>query len=211
MAPHARTHPPRCAPSGVASPRVAAVLSVNVLTELEGADPTMPAGLSDPHEDVWAPLLAIADRVGGRWPEAARAAAAELCGRGAKHQPEDSTGVALLSDCREIFERLGVDRISSKALAAEQVAIDEAPWGDWYRRRASDDRGIDARGLARQLKPYGIVSRPVRLPDGSQAKGYRRDLFEPAWRSYCPRPENGGSERPNVPTRMATGMGRWDG
>ena len=64
--------------------RMAAVLGNDVVAQLEGADPTMPAGLSDRHEDVWAPLLAIADRAGGHWPERARSAASALCGRGAE-------------------------------------------------------------------------------------------------------------------------------
>ena len=186
--------------------RLAAVFCEDVVAELEGADATMPDGLSDRHEDVWAPLLAIADHVGGRWPERARIAAVALCGKGAEHQPEDSTGVALLTDCREVFERLEVDRISSKILAAELAAIDEAPWGDWYRRRAAGERGLDDRGLARQLKPYGIVSKSIRLTDGTTPKGYSRDLFEPAWRSYCPPAGNGGFVRHTATTRMATAI-----
>ena len=44
----------------------------------------MPAGLDDRAADCWRPLLAIAELVGGDWPERARAAALALSGGEAK-------------------------------------------------------------------------------------------------------------------------------
>lgn len=41
------------------------------------AGPPIPAGLNDRAEDVWEPLLAVADATGGDWPQ--RAAARRLC------------------------------------------------------------------------------------------------------------------------------------
>ena len=41
-------------------------------TELANADPTMPEALHDRAADNWRPLVAIADRAGGKWPERTR-------------------------------------------------------------------------------------------------------------------------------------------
>jgi Protein of unknown function (DUF3631) len=46
-----------------------------LLEQLRDARPDMPAGLSDRAEDVWEPLLAVADAAGGEWPRQARKAA----------------------------------------------------------------------------------------------------------------------------------------
>lgn len=43
-----------------------------------GSWPEMPDGVTDRPADVWEPLLAVADAVGGNWPERARAACVQL-------------------------------------------------------------------------------------------------------------------------------------
>jgi hypothetical protein len=48
------------------------------LDRLAVARPRLPEELSDRQQDVWEPLLAIADLAGGSWPERARAAAVAL-------------------------------------------------------------------------------------------------------------------------------------
>ena len=45
---------------------------------LEDAQPEPVPGISGRAEQIWEPLLAIADAAGGEWPERARAACAEL-------------------------------------------------------------------------------------------------------------------------------------
>ena len=44
---------------------------VEALVEITDAGPSMPPGLSDRSEDVWEPLMAIADLAGGDWPQRA--------------------------------------------------------------------------------------------------------------------------------------------
>src|SRR6266849_3883479 len=61
--------------------------------------------LHDRQADNWRPLLAIADRAGGAWPELARAAACRLSGAGA--EPEQGAAVPLLADLRALFARTG--------------------------------------------------------------------------------------------------------
>jgi hypothetical protein len=63
--------------------------------------PEMPAEITDRDADVWEPLLAVADLVGGEWPAMARAAAVGLYA--AAQDAEPSLGVRLLADLRKIF------------------------------------------------------------------------------------------------------------
>jgi hypothetical protein len=55
--------------------------AAQVRDEVAAADPEMPEELADMDgrtQDIWAPLLAVADAAGGDWPERARAACREL-------------------------------------------------------------------------------------------------------------------------------------
>ena len=66
-----------------------------------GASPTMPDGLSDRAEEIWEPLVAIADLAGHEWPERARAAALALNG---VPPDNESVGIVLLRAIAAIFE-----------------------------------------------------------------------------------------------------------
>jgi putative DNA primase/helicase len=58
--------------------RKAALWAADNLDALRGADPAMPQGFSNRRADNWRPLLAIADRAAGHWPQRARKAALKL-------------------------------------------------------------------------------------------------------------------------------------
>ena len=148
------------------------------VTDLESARPSMPDGLSDRACDIWELLLAIADAVGGAWPERARRAAVYLAQVG--READGSTGVKLLADIRQVFSSRGdPDHLSTASLVEALVGPEESPWGDLH------GRPLDARGLALRLRAFGVRSRQVRL-GASTGKGYRRaDLVEP-WARYCP-------------------------
>ena len=140
-------------------------------------DPELPQQLDDRACDSWEPLLAIADAAGGDWPRRARAAALTLSGRASRDDP--SLGVQLLSDIRKVFEARGAERLSSKDLVEELVALGEAPWGDIERRP------LDVRGLARLLRPFGIKPHVMRLGDAT-VRGYDASSFEDVWNRYIP-------------------------
>jgi putative DNA primase/helicase len=147
----------------------------NVQT-LQLADPQVPSGLDDRAADNWRPLLAIADRIGGPWPQAARHAASLIMGI-----REESTSVSelLLSDIKEAFESFGADRLSTMEILENLVAREERPWGEW----GSSGTPINARGLSAQLRKFGIRSGTYRRgPD--VFKGYLRSDFKDAWARY---------------------------
>jgi hypothetical protein len=52
--------------------------AAQVRDEVAAAEPEIPEGIEGRTEDIWAPLLAVAQAAGGSWPERARAACLEL-------------------------------------------------------------------------------------------------------------------------------------
>jgi putative DNA primase/helicase len=145
---------------------------------LRDADPALPAELNDRAADNWRPLLAIADRAGGPWPEKARRAALELSA--VKAGEADTMRTQLLSDIRGMFREKKVDRIKSETLVAILVAMTDRPWPTFDR-----GRWITPAGIARMLKPFGIGSETIRFGE-ELAKGYRLSAFEDAFARYLP-------------------------
>lgn len=146
-----------------------------VQARVTGAYPAMPAGVEDRAADVWEPLLAVADEVGGEWPRRARAAAVALVTEARASTP--SLGVRLLADLRAIFDEVGVDRLAGNVIIGKLCALDEAPWGDLR------GKPLDARRLAQLLRPYGVTSRVHRVGDSTQ-RGYLRADLTDAWARY---------------------------
>jgi hypothetical protein len=91
--------------------------------------------------------------------------------------------VLLLSDIRAALD--DQDTITTGDLLAALNGLDESPWG--ARRRGE---GLDARGLAKLLRPFGIRSRTVRVGDKT-AKGYHREQFEGAFARHLPEASQG--------------------
>jgi hypothetical protein len=149
--------------------------ATTVATAAAAARPAMPEGLVDRDADVWEPLLVVADLAGGFWPSRARAAASCLVANDKVSSP--SLGVRLLEDLRLAFgER---DRMPTAGILQRLKEIEEAPWAEIGRE------GLTARGLAEQLKNYGIRPKTMRLA-GGPIKGYERIEFFDAWRRYLP-------------------------
>jgi putative DNA primase/helicase len=133
---------------------------------LKNADPPVPAELvRDRTRDNWRPLLAIADLLGGAWPNEARRAALALAGG---RPTEDTARITLLEDIRAIFKEEGVDRLPSGDLVKSLVELEDHPWPEWR-----DGRSLTATQLARLLKPFGIA--PVK---------WRGEGEQRTWRGY---------------------------
>lgn len=148
----------------------------SVLTQAESHDPILPDGIKDRYEDMWYPLLALADLAGGHWPDSAREVALELVKK-QKAESEPPLVTQLLIDIRACFG--GRDRLSTVELIGLLLADDEAPWGDLR------GRNINPRILGSMLRPHGIKSETIR--DGSVTfKGYKLESFYNAWKRYLP-------------------------
>ena len=144
---------------------------------LAAARPSIPRSLSDRSQDVWEPLVAVADIAGDGWPERAREAAIALSSREANDA--DSLRVSLLRDIKGVFQITGLIRIPTPTLIDELVAIDVAPWGDLSR----SGKPLDNRSLARLLRDFPIKP-TIWKEDGHTVRGYLKDDFLDAWSRY---------------------------
>jgi hypothetical protein len=159
-------------------------------------NPATPPELKNRAADNWRPLIGVADACGRDWGLRAREAAIAMSGQ---HADEDF-GVTLLQDIRNAFAREGVDRISSRDLAAALIELDDAPWSEWRGLHSNQQqRPLSQAQLAQLLRPFDIRPRSMwrgQRPQGSKsAKGYHRSQFEAAWRSYCSPPNDRSAPR----------------
>lgn len=149
---------------------------------LSQADPIMPSGIYNRNADNWAPLLAIADQVGGDWPQKIRTIAVDFI---KMKEDESSPGIMVLTDIRTIVETQKTDKITTGKLLQELKKIDGRPW-------AEDERGkeLTPNRLASLLKPFGLFTKNIRYKNekGEEQvlKGFQRDDFVPIWDQFLP-------------------------
>ena len=146
---------------------------------IAAANPSPVEGLSDRGTDNWMPLLAIADILGGQWPDRARLAAVSLSGQATVDS--ESVRVELLADIREVYACQGEDRLSSTALCDLLARLEERPWGTW-----KHGKPMTPVQLARLLKPFGVSSRAVRIDGQGTPRGYHAEDFADAFTRYIP-------------------------
>ncbi len=150
------------------------------LEELRELEPEFVPGLDDRAFEAWEPLLAIAELAelegGAGWKQNARKAALVLAGE----RPADADGdpVAALAAIRRLFDAERVEALGSGAIVEALNDNEELPFGGWRK-----GAGIDARGLARLLRPFGIAPHVVRIAEQTP-RGYHREQFVDAWERY---------------------------
>jgi hypothetical protein len=159
--------------------------SQDVLETVAGARPELPDSLDDRALDNWEPLLAIADAAGGDWPVEARKVALALSGERANDEADDNPGVLLLSDLKTLIEAGDVDVING--LAAEEVCnalrgLADRPWRSWGKGKD----GLQPVHLARLLRPFGCVPKPIRSGSQSGIRRYAHASVQDAFGRYLP-------------------------
>lgn len=143
---------------------------------LRDLDPPVPEELHDRAADNWRPLIAIADLVGGPWPQRARDAALALSGD-PDTETDDSDRFMLLADLRELFVVVS-ERPTEHVLQGLNALVDR-PWPQWNRGRP-----MTARQFASMLKPFGVKPRQLTRP--INVKGYRAVDLRDAFTRYLP-------------------------
>jgi hypothetical protein len=144
---------------------------------LQACNPVLPATAFNRLADNWRPLFAIARIAGGDWPQRALDAFQKLA---AKADP-NGQGVALLADIRQIFTHSGQTRIFTRDLLDALCALPDRPWQSALRNAASAHNW-----LSNLLRPFGVISRNIRVGD-DRAKGYElSDLADPFGRFLKP-------------------------
>jgi hypothetical protein len=162
--------------------------NADTIQTLKAARPEMPPGLRDRAEDVFEPLLAIAESAGHDWPDRARRAAVALMGS----TVDQDINIELLTDIYHIFVEHNERFIGSKLLTERLGALAEKAWADW-----KNGKPITMRAVADRLKTFGIVP----LKNEHDVRGYHRDRFEDVWVRYlginpsnCRNPNETGPE-----------------
>jgi hypothetical protein len=151
---------------------------------LRAARPHLPDELNDRQQDVWEPLLAIADEAGGDWPGRARVAALEL--HGASDEADTSAALLLLGHLRGLFVEHGQPAaLSTETILGGLVDNPEGPWGRWWSVDSDHAKRSAASALAKMLWNFGIRSATVRIGD-STPRGYRKEAFSDVWSRYLP-------------------------
>ncbi|MGI8792399.1 MAG: DUF3631 domain-containing protein [Acidimicrobiales bacterium] len=147
-----------------------------LVEELRTAWPDLPSELNDRQQDIWEPLLSIADAAGGEWPKRARDAAKALCTTG---DTAESLGARLLGDIRTVFT---ADRLLTTELVDLLNKLDESPWSDWRH-----GEGISSNQLATRLRDFGVKSKPMRV-GADRGRGLERDQFDRVFDAYLSPP-----------------------
>jgi hypothetical protein len=153
-----------------------------VIKALSAARPEIPKDLGDRQADIAEPLIAIADLLGGDWPEVARRGLLELFKVG--HTVTESDGSRLLRDIRHVFTESGLTRISTATLITKLVELD-GPWAEcWGKDLQYGNLNGPAGKMARLLKEYRICSKTLSFTGEPDSKGYTEEVFLDAWERY---------------------------
>ena len=145
------------------------------ILNIKEADPEVPEELDDRASDIWRPLLAIADLVGGDWPKTAHLAAVELS---SNKEDEESVNIQLLKDIRDYIVDHNISRLKTEELLEHLYSLEERPWNTFYRGRE-----MTPRQLADRMKSFGIQSKTIRFSSGT-AKGYMLEDMIDAFNRY---------------------------
>jgi hypothetical protein len=173
--------------------------------DLVNAEPEVPESINDRAADGWELLLAIADQVGGHWPQRARQAAMRLSGDAEYSVDDESIGVQLLHDIGIVLNEHPPtggtsetqDRIPSASLTAWLVALEDRPWIEFKRGQP-----MTQHQLARQLRKFHVTPRS----SGDKARWYSRDALRLVYERYVSRP----SSSPKAPVSDSKPNGRDD-
>jgi hypothetical protein len=149
---------------------------------LAGLWPELPEELDDRAQDVWEPLLAVAE-IGG-WSLRARAAAIALMT--GEEREDDSLTALLIRDISDVFTAADDEPMSTAALLEGLHAIAESPWGEWH------GKPLSSHGLSRLLRPYRVKTMSV-YARRETVRGYKVEQFADAFGQLGVR--SGGSVR----------------
>ena len=145
---------------------------------IAACDPVMPPAAHNRLGDNWRPLFAIAQVIGGHWPQRIIDAFTALSVRSNATTPNETetageqTWLTLLDDIRGIFAVRATDRLFSSSLVRALRALPNRPWSGMN----NGDKPITETRLARYLSTLGIHSQIIRV-GAERARGYKLAAF----------------------------------
>jgi len=160
--------------------RLARFVADNI-ERISATNPDVPDGVMNRLEDKWSPLLAIAEVVGGPWPDHARKALfSDNDGTSASNDEQ------LLIDIGAVLSRFPAEKniFTSTLISALCEPVDN-PYSEYNFKDYGEEKKIKPRQLANKLKPYGVRSKSVRSGEQNQ-KGYAIADLQNAVSRYAP-------------------------
>jgi putative DNA primase/helicase len=132
---------------------------------------------NDRMQDNFTPLWRIAAALGEPWPD--RLAAAYATQAMAEDEDAEPAGIMMLRDIADIFASSRADRIATSEIVGDLMVMEERPWADWRHGKP-----INAQSVAKQMKPFGVKVRVLKV-NGSSARVYLRSDVEAAAARYA--------------------------
>jgi hypothetical protein len=148
------------------------------VTQLEAIDPVLPNGVFNRLADNWRPLFAVAEVVGGNWPQRCADAFTKLTSAASRAET-DGLREMLLADIQGLFK---TDRMFSRELIERLSGMTERPWPEVNRGKP-----ITERWLARNLGVFSIHPKQLRIGEDN-GRGYELADFGEAFERYLPNP-----------------------
>ena len=137
--------------------------------------------IEDRDEELWLPLFAVCQEAAPQRMGELEVIATRLASAKDEADP-NNYGIEILADIRRVFVLGGAKNTSSEELLKALNAMSESPWQHF---KYTNGQPLDARWLAKLLKPFGIHSKTIRMVKGTP-KGFYRADFEDAWKRYLP-------------------------
>jgi hypothetical protein len=173
----------------------------HVCDTLRGMCPTLPDELDDRAQDIWEPLLVIADLAGGTWPgRAVRAARALSAGR----EAEADVATQLLADIRRVVTKDEEGKVAvrphehifdSTELLVALEKLDDQPWATWTRGER-----MSPHALAKELRKVDVTPAPRKRVKDRLIRGYGEPALREAFERFLPPlPKPGGSGTSGTP------------
>lgn len=135
-----------------------------------------PACGNDRMQDNFTPLWRIAAVLGGPWPD--RIAAAYIAQAATDDDDAEPAGIMMLRDIAEIFVGHRSDRVATTEVVMDLIGLEDRPWSDWR-----NGRPITAQSVAKQMKPFGVKAKVLKL-NGTATRVYLRSEVDAAAARY---------------------------
>ena len=171
--------------------------SIDHIEELSSSDPVLPESAHNRLADNWRPLFAIAQAVGGSWPDKVCRAFDHL-NSNAQSNEAQGVGITLLSDIRNLFEETGSEKLFSATITERLIEIEGRPWPEFRRGKP-----LSKNQLARLLGRFAIKSKSIRIGTDT-GKGYHLDDFAESFDRFLLSQES-STNRHNVTTPVNKG------
>ncbi len=117
---------------------------------------------------------------GAGWPARARRAAQVLTAAADSAAADSTLALTLLADLRTVFG--DADRLATSVILDRLARLDESPWANV----GKPPKPLDAHGLSRLLKDYGVRPKVVWIGEQTARAYYRAELAD-QWDRYAPR------------------------